>query len=275
VHCLAYHEAFLKWYIGFLRDELIPTASYPRHIASLKAVRNIFRLEADSSKSWETPEDQELFFDLFDQAWLRALFDLVMDPFDDVRDASASVLQTLFRDQRYRNAKLFVAGSVPSPSEELGELLRRAEELARRTSRADHSDGSARIHQLVYLFLANDERLISHLAGLITALEEKVAAAEKDLGAAVLDAPLHSSFASMCYVWQVLSGLRFPEEKMEAVRELQSRAVACCERAWDAVKHILCDDSPEGHLPHELEDVAGLDTKDILSYSFRAVHESR
>ncbi|KEY69396.1 hypothetical protein S7711_05710 [Stachybotrys chartarum IBT 7711] len=274
MHCLAYHEAFLKWYIGFLRDELIPTASYPRHIASLKAVRNIFRLEADSSKSWETPEDQELFFDLFDQAWLRALFDLVMDPFDDVRDASASALQTLFRDQRYRNARLFVAGSVPSPSEELEELLRRAEELARRTSRADHSDGTARIHQLVYLFLANDERLISHLAGLIAALEEKVAAAEKDLGAAVLDAPLHSSFASMCYVWQVLSGLRFPEDKIEAIRELQSRAVACCERAWDAVKHILCDDSPEGHLPHELEDVAGLDTKDILSYSFRAVHES-
>jgi hypothetical protein len=28
-------------------------------------------------------------------------------------------------------------------------------------------------------------------------------------------------------------------------------------------------------LPEELEDIEGLDTKDLLSYSFRAVHESR
>lgn len=28
-------------------------------------------------------------------------------------------------------------------------------------------------------------------------------------------------------------------------------------------------------MPEELEDIEGLDTKDLLSYSFRAVHESR
>lgn len=37
---------------------------------------------------------------------------------------------------------------------------------------------------------------------------------------------------------------------------------------------MLCDDSPEGHLPEEMEEIEGLDTKDLLSYSFRAVHES-
>lgn len=57
--------------------------------------------------------------------------------------------------------------------------------------------------------------------------------------------------------------------------ELQSRAVICCQRIWKAVRHVLCDDSPEGHLPEELEEVEGLDTKDLLSYSFRAIHESR
>lgn len=40
------------------------------------------------------------------------------------------------------------------------------------------------------------------------------------------------------------------------------------------MKHVLCDDSPEGHLPEEMEDIEGLDTKDLLSYSFRAIHES-
>lgn len=48
-----------------------------------------------------------------------------------------------------------------------------------------------------------------------------------------------------------------------------------CALVWDIVQHVLCDDSPEGHLPEEMEDIEGLDTKDLLSYSFRAVHESR
>jgi len=41
------------------------------------------------------------------------------------------------------------------------------------------------------------------------------------------------------------------------------------------VKDVLCNDSPEGHLPEDLEDVNSIDTKDVLSYSFRAIHESR
>jgi hypothetical protein len=45
----------------------------------------------------------------------------------------------------------------------------------------------------------------------------------------------------------------------------------CC-RIWKEVKSVLCNDSPEGHL---LDDINTVDTKDVLSYSFRAVHESR
>lgn len=48
-----------------------------------------------------------------------------------------------------------------------------------------------------------------------------------------------------------------------------------CEHVWNLVEHVLCDDSPEGHLPEELEDIEGLDTRSLLSYSFRAIHESR
>lgn len=48
-----------------------------------------------------------------------------------------------------------------------------------------------------------------------------------------------------------------------------------CEHVWKIVRPVLCIDTPEGHLPEELEEVEGLDTKDLLSYSFRAVHESR
>jgi hypothetical protein len=70
--------------------------------------------------------------------------------------------------------------------------------------------------------------------------------------------------------------LRPPHESAgKYLDSLQLRVVHTCTRIWDVVKDILCNDSPEGHLPHDLEDGDIIDTKDVLSYSFRAVHESR
>lgn len=56
---------------------------------------------------------------------------------------------------------------------------------------------------------------------------------------------------------------------------LTQRMVNSCVEIWRAVEDVLCNDSPEGHLPQEIDDVDAIDTKDVLSYSFRAVHESR
>lgn len=56
---------------------------------------------------------------------------------------------------------------------------------------------------------------------------------------------------------------------------LQLRIVDSCSRTWEAVKDVLCNDSPEGHLPQDIDEADDIDTKDVLSYSFRAVHESR
>lgn len=57
--------------------------------------------------------------------------------------------------------------------------------------------------------------------------------------------------------------------------ELQVFLVSLCSRTWNQVKAVLCNDSPEGHLPRGLDDADIVDTKDVLSYSFRAVDESR
>lgn len=61
----------------------------------------------------------------------------------------------------------------------------------------------------------------------------------------------------------------------EQIHALQQQIVMACGKAWKAVKHILCDDSPEGHILPESDITATVDTKDVLSYSFRAIHESR
>ncbi|OHE95630.1 hypothetical protein CORC01_09062 [Colletotrichum orchidophilum] len=266
---LKQHEDFLAWYIAFLRSELIPTASFQRHFTALRAVAFILKLEADAGKTWETEEDETLFFNLFDGKWTRALLDLIMDPFDDVRENGTSVLKSLFADKRF---KCLVGTQGISPT--LEEFLSRAEDIARRTARADHADGVARTNELLFRFYDGREAQIAHISKLMDLLEGKLAFAEADLGNAVLEAPVHGYFASLRYIWQAAADMSFSQSEIEAMTTLQSRIVKCCQRIWAAVRDILCDDSPEGHLPQELEDLEGLDTKDLLSYSFRAIHES-
>ncbi|KAF9875574.1 hypothetical protein CkaCkLH20_06955 [Colletotrichum karsti] len=269
VESLKQHEEFLAWYLRFLRSELIPTASFQRHYTSLRAVMFILKLEFDSSKTWETDEDENIFFNHFDGRWTRTLLDLIMDPFDDVREASTSVLKSLFSDERF---KYLTGTQGVAPT--LEEFLSRSEDIARRTARADHADGVARTNELLFRFYEGRNAQIAHISKLVDLLETKLSFAEADLGNAVLEAPVHGYFASLRYIWQAITEMKFSDSEIQALVNLQSRIVKCCQRIWDAVRDILCDDSPEGHLPQELEDLEGLDTKDLLSYSFRAIHES-
>ena len=274
-YCLGYHHEFLKWYISFLCGELVPTASYQRHVTTLKAILNILRIVSDSSKSLPTPEDLRPFYDMFDAVWARTLLDLVMDPFEDIRQFAAKTLQNIFSDSNFHHFRLINKEDRPSPRLELQELQSRANSLASRTSRADHSDGAAKSCQLLYRFCENEDQRVELLSKLVQHLEDRIAAAEKDLGLAVLENPLHGILASICFTWQVVAETKLAASEMISVEALQDCIVTCCERVWAAVRDILCDDSPEGHLPQELEEVDGLDTKDLLSFSFRAVHEAR
>jgi hypothetical protein len=40
------------------------------------------------------------------------------------------------------------------------------------------------------------------------------------------------------------------------------------------VKDVLCNDAPEGYIPDEVNDEVNITTKDILSYSWRALKEA-
>jgi hypothetical protein len=92
---------------------------------------------------------------------------------------------------------------------------------------------------------------------------------------AVSNAYSYQMLTHVSYVWQVLTKGTYSGDQLDVLHHLQRRIFFCARQIWLTVKHVLCDDSPEGHLPEELEDIDGLDTKDLLSYSFRAVHESR
>ncbi|KAK7908349.1 hypothetical protein PG985_015652 [Apiospora marii] len=259
------HVAFVNWYIGFLKDELVPTASYQRHITSLKAMEFVLNsgvLQGDPA------------FSLLDTTWLRVVLDLVMDPFDDVRETAASLIATLSLISRDSSSDAPIRGLPRSFVSELDEFCQRANALASRTSRADHSDGVARLYKLSCQWAATAEDRLLIPTKVVDDLESRLSSAEKDLAAAVLETPVHGGFAALRYIWEALSKTKYTQGELESLEALQSRCLKCCDRVWQLVRHVLCDDSPEGHLPEELEEVDGLDTKDLLSYSFRAVHES-
>ena len=60
----------------------------------------------------------------------------------------------------------------------------------------------------------------------------------------------------------------------DAWRSIHDRIVAICDRVWEEVRPVLCIDSPEGHTDEPTEDLS-VGPKDVLSYSWRALRESR
>lgn len=67
------------------------------------------------------------------------------------------------------------------------------------------------------------------------------------------------------------------DPEWSARREANDRILDCCTKIWEAVKEVLCFDSPEGY--EESEEGDSLDqgngTKDTLSFCWRALKESR
>lgn len=59
------------------------------------------------------------------------------------------------------------------------------------------------------------------------------------------------------------------------LRSLHHRLYLCFHSVWNCVKTTLCNDAPEGYVPDEMDDEDDIGTKDILSYSWRALKEAR
>ncbi|KAI8953930.1 putative death-receptor fusion protein-domain-containing protein [Xylaria longipes] len=266
------HEEFIGWYSCFLKGELVPSASYQRHITALRAMNYFLKsspVQNDQTSITRRPANL-----LIDNTWFRSILDLIMDPYDDVRETATSLIMLLQPGGSMSGPPSQVNGLPSAPIEELRMFCRRANELALKTARADHCDGAARSQQLLCRWSSNFEEAAGVLEAIFSDLEQKLCAAEKDLAAAVIEAPVHGDFASLGYIWSSFTGIQLDQHYLETLDKFQDRAISCCQRVWRTVQHILCDDSPEGHLPEELQQIEGLDTKDLLSYSFRAIHES-
>ncbi len=183
------HEAFLAWYRDFLKSELVPTASYQRHITALRAALLLLRVGKHAGATDDIVDEDIAPLIAADSTWVRLLLDLLLDPFDDVRDSSATLLSLL----------------PPKPSgadsADLLKVLRvfctRASKLADRTGREDHGDGAARSQALLCTWLGSQDLQLALLSEIIDRVESKISKAEEDLGYAAIESPVHADFAAI------------------------------------------------------------------------------
>jgi hypothetical protein len=64
-------------------------------------------------------------------------------------------------------------------------------------------------------------------------------------------------------------------EQFARWKQIHDELLLSFEALWLCVQDALCADAPEGHVPDDLEEEMSLDTKEILSYSWRGLKEAR
>lgn len=209
-------HSFLQWYVGFLQSELRPTASYQRHISALKALDLLLRSGMDkriqATNLSKLGQDQVPWVrstEIFSPSLFKALVDLFIDPFDEVRETSLSIL-SLFPAEFIRSTQICTGNnSELSFSFQLSQALSRAEELASCTSRADHADTVARLLLLLFTVADNEEKTRIHkwyqnksgiMETILSKLEQKLSGSKGLFSATMRDQPFHGYISALRFV---------------------------------------------------------------------------
>lgn len=245
---------FLCQMIPVLVFELGPGTSYPRHILALQTLHLLIHPKALTVMNYDY--------------LIHTLFDLTLDPFNDVRALSVDVLKAIMTsDNRAKTA----GGTI------LLSLLPSVNELATRSCRQDHADAAGRLSSIAASGVLDG--LSWTASGATSDLQDFCArvACEK-LHNYVRDAcdlkpgdlfPLH---ATMLTVVHYLNGIS--PGSMVLPHSQLCQLVTTCQNLWILVSSELCIDSPERATEEDVGDTDG-GPKDLLSYSWRALRDSR
>jgi hypothetical protein len=223
---ISYHKEFLAWFLRFLRAQLHPAGAYQRHITALKALLIVAKAGVDEGVDRRHLSKQALgdikwsfHIPLFN-TWLRRnLYELIMNPFDDVRNFAAVLLE-MAPDPAYKRElpPIFSPGSAMMTSKkhdevdaELFKFLCRSEERMLKSGRADHADGVSRTYALLFetssrirqgrsfgdssaVWWQNKLKIVLHL---VERLETTIETANTNLSLAVSRFPMHGILASL------------------------------------------------------------------------------
>lgn len=204
---------FINDYIAFLKNQLIPSASYPLHFMSLKSLLFIVDTGVDplvnnsSSRLGKSELAPWTFsIQIFSIDLSRLLVDLLLDPFEDIRSMSSSLLSLFPVDIPSPQNSL----TSPNPiriSQYFLEALRRAEILASNTSRADHTDTVARLYGELFACTLSESGQSENLSwsdtryGVVDAilkkLEVKLSTQGSLFTSTFRDAPLHGYVSAL------------------------------------------------------------------------------
>lgn len=222
------HEQFMTWLVLFLALELVPTASYQRHISALKTLDTLLRSGIDPSVEHKHLAKQsrgQVFWPftvhVFTPLVSRVLLDLLLDPFDDVRQAALATLKLnstgIIEHESQPDSKQIGTGFEDRPAgsavtrvsgDQSYLVLDRARRIMYSTGRVDHADGVARIYDLIDFSTSstassassavkhslNDYSIVEQLVTLIT---EALRAAKVDLADAVESYPVHGLLTAL------------------------------------------------------------------------------
>lgn len=223
-------RSFSEWYIQFLVEELQPTASYQRHITALRMLETMMQVAINGSCGMRLFDPATIVDDnfnsksnrFFGSPCVRLILDLVMDPFDDVRLVASSILKTAFWNMHSWNMDFKVDFTFPSTVPSIFrphvlphriyntyilQALCRAEDMMYLAGRADHADGVGRLYSLLHdscknfgtpvTWSDNGWSIMDHI---LSALENDIKIARKDIRLAVKTAPLHGKLISLRYL---------------------------------------------------------------------------
>ncbi|KIW15620.1 hypothetical protein PV08_05668 [Exophiala spinifera] len=244
---VASYRRFTSSYYHFLRAELSSGVSYPRHILALQSLQCLLdsRLEIGTFSS-----DSEL---------MTYLCNLILDPFEDVRQASTALLHCLASETPE------VLSLAINPG-----LLHGVESLVVQTGRSDHADGMGRLwairSHLNRILQSQQNSAETALLRCITQLEAQLSIEGSLQPGSIY--PLHGYLLGLSFQ---LRG--FEANDKQATKFDAARILRVCSQVWDQVRSQLCVDSPER--TSDLADDDGTQgPKDMLAYSWRALRDS-
>ncbi|MCJ1464709.1 hypothetical protein MMC07_003322 [Pseudocyphellaria aurata] len=301
-------RSFSNWYVGFLIEQLQPTASYQRHITALKMLESMIEVGISRSDPRRLFNPADIVDDdynsnkkqFFGSRCVRLLLDLVMDPFDDVRSVASSLLKTILWNMHPWNTEFRAGFTSPFMESSLSKFeamarttyndfvllaTRQADIMMCLTGRADHADGVGRLYSLLHDSCDNlgtpvawSDNRWSIVIHVLSGLENDIKIARKDIHIAVKSAPLHGKLIAMRHIVSskgFYDSSDFSDHAWTARTITNKRILDCCAEIWEAVRATLCFDSPEGYDTEEGEiDDPGIGTKDTLSFCWRALKES-
>ncbi|TGZ77092.1 hypothetical protein EX30DRAFT_335894 [Ascodesmis nigricans] len=290
-------KAFCEWYIGFLETLLRPGRNYQRNSTGVRALSVMIQSGVDTSLAdyalrhtrghgstlntgkvikkgqytWpEFANDIHIFSPSLKESLIQALF----NPYDDIRDLAAD---SLTYDSSWT-------------AEQLQSLVERGLHAMNTSGRARDADGLARSLGLVFEVLSRGNLEVSSLwnrevpengkgLGILNWIldmldKEYFTAATQDFGYALKERPIHGIFSALNYIIQ--KPKIYSLCTIDDWRKIHRRIFDAAQEIWKLTRDALCDASPEGHVPLEVEEDEDEDSSSqtAMSYAWRAIKES-